>query len=120
MKTEGCPRAAWPLSFGEQYCDRCPPLDGGLGPLVPLACSLSEVQCIVGLLPGDAHPLAVGLVHSSGKKARPGLVSLEPGTAECPKTQLAASCGSRRWALAEQTRPGLQVEGWACWRLRYL
>lgn len=38
---------------------------------MPRGCSLSEVQCIVGWLPGGAPPLAMGLIHrGDGRKAR--------------------------------------------------
>ena len=44
----------------------------GPAPLMPRGCSLSEVQCIVGLLPEDAHPLATGLTPCSRRKALAG------------------------------------------------
>lgn len=88
--TQGCRRAAWSLS-----CE----------PLARPWHTLSEVQCIVGLLPGGAQPLAGGPSRCSGG----------------PETRV----GSRlwlggAWALAQQIRPRPAGAGWVCWRLRYL
>lgn len=71
MKT-GVLRAAWPLSFCEQYCHWLSYGRRARAPHASWLLSLSEVQCIVGLLPEGAHPLAMGPIHHSGRKAWAG------------------------------------------------
>lgn len=72
----GCQGQPGPCLFVSSTAAGCPWADGS-GALMPCGCSLSEVQCIMGLLRGwgVAHPLAMGLIHRGGRKAwaRPGL-----------------------------------------------
>lgn len=81
-----------------------------------MASSLSEVQCIVGLLPGDAHPLATRRAWSPLSRALEGV--WRPGGQLAVAQGDPGRCGGEAVGIGRTDPPRTVGVGWVCWGLR--
>lgn len=116
MKTEGAPRAAWPLSFASSVVSGRPPGTEGGARAAPWEALSLRYSALWDCYPGvpSLWPRVWSTAARGSSDRAWSLLSQALEGVWRPGWQLAVAQGDpggrgrgRRWALAEQTRPGL-------------